>query len=221
MGENEVILVLVGLAAVALAILFLRLGKRLAIGLLILGGMATVITVALAMLGQASANRETAIAAQQAAQAAQVAAAGQTMTSAATSITLFLVILLLVVVLVIAGVAFAWFWWQKRQRREQYANMLQQAQIYALINGQRASTLRLPPAPQMPAHTPLGMGGPVIVMPGQQSPQYPAYPSSPIASIDDLARALRLAQSAYEVQQASDPFAGLLPPIDDADWNSP
>ena len=157
----------------------------------------------------------------QAAQAAQTAAAGQAMTGAATSITLFLVTLLLILVLAVAGVACGWMWWQKRQRREQYAGMIRHAQIYALMNGQRASALRLPPAPQMPTYTPPGMGGPVIVMSGQQVPQYPASSSLPIASLEGLAHALRLVQSAYEAQQDSDPFAGFLPPTDDADWNSP
>jgi hypothetical protein len=55
------------------------------------------------------------------------------------------------------------------------------------------------------------MGGPVIVMPGQQ---YPAYSPPPTASLQDLARALQ------EAQAATDPFAGFLPPADDAGWDN-
>jgi hypothetical protein len=151
---TETIVILGGIGVALLAILILRLGKRLAIGLLILGGLAVVGTVALSMLPQASANRETAIAAQQAAQAAQMAAAGQAMTSAATSLTLFLVILLLILVLAIAGVAFAWTWWQKRQRREQTLDMLRQAQIYTALQGQRLPGLTRRPRCRWPSWTP-------------------------------------------------------------------
>jgi type II secretory pathway pseudopilin PulG len=182
----------------------LRQGKRLAIGLLILGGLAVVGTVALSMLTQASATRETAIAAQQAAQAAQTAAAGQAMTSAATSITLFLVILLLILVLAIAGVAFAWTWWRKRQKQEQYVDMLRQAQVYAALQGRRLSgSARRPiypvmqPLPGYPAQA----APPSVIVVGQQPATYSSYPYAyPPAMMDQ-----------------GDVFADFLPPSND-EW---
>jgi len=207
MGQSEILIVLIGVAVAAFGILFLRLGKRLAVGLLVLGGLAVVGTVALSMLTQASANRETAIAAQQAAQAAQTAAAGQTMTSAATSITLFLVILLLILVLAIAGVAFAWTWWQKRQKREQYTDMLRQAQVYAALQGQRLpGPARRPAYPTMQALPgyPAQATPPSVIVVGQQPPAYSPYPYAypPVA----------MGQAAY------DPYADFLPPPDDDGW---
>jgi flagellar basal body-associated protein FliL len=176
---TETVIILGGIGVALLAILMLRLGKRLAIGLLILGGLAVIGTVALSMLTQASANRQTAIAAQQAAQAAQTAAAGQAMTSAATSITLFLVILLLILVLAIAGVAFAWTWWQKRQRREQYVDMLRQAQLYAALQGRRLpGPARRPSYHAMQALPgyPAQAAPPSVIVVGQQPPTYSSYP---------------------------------------------
>jgi hypothetical protein len=203
---TETIVILAGAGVALLAILMLRLGKRLAVGLLILGGLAVVGTVALSMPAQASANRETAIAAQQAARAAQTAAAGQAMTSAATSITLFLVILLLVVVLAVAGVAFAWTWWQKRRKREQYADMLRQAQVYAALQGRRLpGPARRPAYPTLPP--PLGYPAqatpPSVIVVGQQPPAYSPYPYTypPVA----------MCQAEY------DPYADFLPPPDD-EW---
>ncbi|MBN1261576.1 MAG: hypothetical protein JXB35_12940 [Anaerolineae bacterium] len=204
MGQTEILVVLIGVAVAAFGILFLRLGKRLAVGLLILGGLAVVGVVALSMLAQASATRETAIAAQRAAEAAQTAAAGQAMTSAATSITLFLVILLLILVLVIAGVAFGWTWWQKRQKREQYVDMLRQAQVYAALQGQRLpGPARRPAYPAMqalPGYPAQAMPPSVIVV-GQQPAAYSAYPYAyPPAAIG---------------QNEGDPYADFLPPPDD------
>jgi hypothetical protein len=201
--STETVIILGGIGVAVLAVLILRLGKRLAIGLLILGGLAVVGTVALSMLTQAQANRETAIAAQQAAQAAQTAAAGQAMTSAATSITLFLVILFLVLVLFIAGVAFAWTWWQKRQRQEQTVDMLRQAQVYAALQGRRLPGLARQPAyptmqplPGYPAQT----APPSVIVVGQQPPAYPPYPYAyPSAMMGQ-----------------GDSFADFLPPPDDA-----
>jgi type II secretory pathway pseudopilin PulG len=204
MGENEVMLILVGAGIVALAVLFLRLGKRLAMGLLILGGLAVVGTVALSMLTQARANRETAIAAQQAAQAAQTAAAGQAMTSAATSITLFLVILLLILVLAVAGAAFGWTWWQRRQRREQTVDMLRQAQLYAALQGRRLPRpARRPayPAMQTLPGYPAQAAPPSVIVVGQQPAAYAPYPY------------------AYppNTMGEGDPYADFLPPPDD-EW---
>jgi hypothetical protein len=203
---TETIVILGGAGVALLAILMLRLGKRLAIGLLILGGLAVVGTVALSMLTQASANRETAIAAQQAAQAAQTAAAGQAMTGAATSITLFLVILLLILVLAVAGVALAWTWWQKRQRREQYVDMLRQAQVYAALQGQR-----LPGLPRRPAYpAPCSLPGypaqappPSVIVVGQQSPTPYPYPYAYPPRYPPMDPG------------AGDPYADFLPPPDD------
>jgi flagellar basal body-associated protein FliL len=203
--STETVIVLSGAGVALLAVLMLRLGKRLAIGLLILGGLAVVTTVALSMLTQASATREAAIAAQQAAQAAQTAAAGQAMTSAATSITLFLVILLLILLLAVAGVAFAWTWWQKRRKREQYTDMLRQAQLYAALQGQRLpGPARRPAYPALP---PLGYPAqaapPSVVVVGQQPPPYAPYPYTyPPVAIG---------------QNEGDPFADFFPPPDD-DW---
>jgi hypothetical protein len=203
---TETIVILSGAGVALLAILMLRLGKRLAIGLLILGGLAVVTTVALSMLTQASANRQTAIAAQQAAQAAQTAAAGQAMTSAATSLTLFLVILLLILVLAIAGVAFAWTWWQKRQKREQTLDMLRQAQIYTALQGQRLPGLtRRPahPAPYLLPGYPAQATPPSVIVVGQQPPAYSPYPYTYPPSA--------VSQTEY------DPYADFLPPPDD-EW---
>ncbi|MBN1979432.1 MAG: hypothetical protein JW918_18705 [Anaerolineae bacterium] len=201
---TETVIILGGIGVALLAILMLRLGKRLAIGLLVLGGLAVVGAVALSMLTQAQANRETAIAAQRAAEAAQIAAAGQTMTSAATSITLFLVILLLILVLSIAGVAFAWTWWQKRQRREQYVDVLRQGQVYATLQGRR-----LPGVAQRPAYSamqplpgyPAQAAPPSVIVVGQQ-PQTPypypyAYPPVAMGPGD------------------VDPYTGFFPPDDE------
>jgi hypothetical protein len=201
---TETMIILGGAGVALLAILMLRLGKRLAIGLLVLGGLAVVGTVALSMLAQASANRETAIAAQQAAQAAQTAAAGQAMTSAATSITLFLVILLLILVLAIAGVAFGWTWWQKRQKREQYVGMLRQAQLYAALQGRRLPRpARRPAYPAMhslPGY-PAQATPPSVIVVGQQPATYAPYPYAyPPAAMD---------------QGEGDPFAGFFPPDDE------
>jgi hypothetical protein len=204
---TETIVILSGAGVALLAVLMLRLGKRLAVGLLILGSLAVVTTVALSMLAQASANRETAIAAQQAARAAQTAAAGQAMTGAATSITLFLVILLLILVLTIAGVAFAWTWWQKRRKREQYADMLRQAQVYAALQGQRlpgpARRLAYPAPYPLPGY-PAQAAPPSVIVVGQQPPAYSPYPYAyPPVAIG---------------QSEGDPFVDFLPPPDDDKW---
>ena len=202
---TETIVILGGAGVALLAILILRLGKRLAIGLLVLGGLAVIGTVALSMLGQASANRETAIAAQRAAETAQTAAAGQAMTSAATSITLFLVILLLILVLAIASVACAWTWWQRRQRREQTIDMLRQAQMYAALQGRRLpGRARRPAYPAMHALPgyPAQAAPPSVIVVGQQPPAYSLYPYTYPPSV--------ASQAEY------DPYADLLPPPDDA-----
>jgi type II secretory pathway pseudopilin PulG len=202
--STETVIILAGAGVALLAILMLRLGKRLAIGLLVLGGLVVVGAVALSILAQASANRQTAIAAQRAAEAAQTAAAGQAMTSAATSITLFLVILLLVLVLAIAGVAFAWTWWQRQRKREGYLEMLRQAQVYAALQGRRLpGPARWPTYPALHALPgyPAQAAPPSVIVVGRQPPTYTPYPYAyPPAMMD-----------------RDDSFADLLPPPDD-EW---
>jgi hypothetical protein len=209
--STETVIIVGGIGVALLAILMLRLGKRLAIGLLVLGGLAVVGTVALSMLTQASANRETAIAAQRAAEAAQTAAAGQAMTSAATSITLFLVILLLVVVLAIAGVACGWTWWQRQRKRESYLEILRQGQIYAAMQGRRLPGFARRPA--YPALQPLPgypaqMTPPSVIVVGQQ-PQIP-YPPPYAYSSHYPPVAMG--------QGDGDSYAGFLPPLDGDEW---
>jgi type II secretory pathway pseudopilin PulG len=204
--QTETMIILGGIGVALLAILMLRLGKRLAIALLILGGLAAVGTVALSMLTQASANRETAIAAQQAAQAAQTAAAGQAMTSAATSITLFLIILLLILVLAVAGVAFGWVWWQRQRKRESYLEILRQGQIYAALQGRRLpGPVRRPAYPAMlpPPSYPAQAMPPSVIVVGQQPLAYPPHP---------------YAYPPFALGQgAGDPYADFLPRPDD-EW---
>ena len=77
--DGTLLVVLGGVAAVGLALAILKLGRRLATGLIVVGGLAVVGAVALAMMSQAQATRE-------AARAATVAAAGQAATSAAVSV---------------------------------------------------------------------------------------------------------------------------------------
>jgi hypothetical protein len=208
--STEIVIVLSGVGVALLAILMLRLGKRLAVGLLILGGLAVVGTVALSMLAQASANRETAIAARQAAQAAQTAAAGQAMTSAAMSVTLFLVILLLILVLAIAGVAFAWTWWQRQRKREGYLKILRQAQVYAAMQGRRLpGPARRPAYPAMhslPGY-PAQATPPSVIVVGQQPAAYPPYPAAYPSQYPPSGM----------IQGEGDPFADFLPPLDD-EW---
>ena len=220
--STETAIILVGIGVALLAILMLRLGKRLAIGLLILGGLAVIGTAALSMLTQASATRETAIAAQRAAEAAQTAAAGQAMTSAATSITLFLVALLLVLVLTAGGAALAWSWWQKQQKHRNTFDLLRQAQLYTLLNGQPSPTLRSPRVPRPQTYNLPTTNDPLVVMPAQQIDPYLAYSPTPALPQDNsstelarsLIRALELVQSlqGYRGQEPYSPLTNLLPP---------
>ena len=79
--NTSVIIVLIGAAIAALGILVLRLGKKLAIFLLVLAALAVVGAVTLAMNSQAQATKEVA-------RAAETAAVGQATTGAAMSIIL-------------------------------------------------------------------------------------------------------------------------------------
>jgi len=187
-----IFVILAGVAVAALGFLTLKLGRRLAIFLLALGGCVAVVAVALALLEQARATRE-------AARAATVAAAGQAVTSAATSITLFLVMVILLMLLLAGGAVAAVLYWRRYQRREQLRDALAQAQALALLQGARlpAGHTARPALPQQQA------GGNVLVFPGggQQAP--------PGVTLEDLARAVEAMQ-----QGRADPLAGLLPPDD-------
>lgn len=145
---TEITVVLIGIAAATLGILVLRLGRKLAIFLLALGGLGVMGAVAYALAEQARATR-------QAAQAATVAAA----TSAATTIILFLLVVILAMVLAAVGAVLGWHWLQGYRERQRMQKALQQAQIYALLSGTRPSAGRIP-RPAMPARD-------ILVFPGQ------------------------------------------------------
>jgi len=195
---TEITLILIGLAVALAAILVLRFSRQIARFLLIAGGVVAVIAMALALTAQARAT-------QQAARAATVAAAGQAATSAAMSLILFLLIVIVVLLLAIGGAVAAWLWWQRRQRQRQYRDTLQQAQVLALLNGQR------PPALRRPARSSQMPGSPIIVVPGQQyPPAYPQYP--PAVTMDDLRQALEA------LEGGRDPLAELMPPPNDNSW---
>jgi hypothetical protein len=179
-----IFVILAGVAVAALGILVLRLGRRLALFLLVGGGLAAVIAVAVALAEQARATR-------QAAQAATVAAAGQAVTSAATSITLFLLAVLFGGVLLAVGAVVAVLYWRHWQRREQFRDVLAQAQAIALLQGAR------PPAPPRQS-LPQAGGGNVLVFPGGQQ--------APGVTLEQLQAAMQA------MQGQADPLAGLLPP---------
>lgn len=94
----------------------------------------------------------------------------QAQTSAATSITLFLLVIILSVVLLAGGVAIGWHWLRGYQEREKMRKAVQQAQVYALLNGAHsaAGVHHNTARPSIPAPT---GGGNVLVFPsGQQAP---------------------------------------------------
>jgi len=184
------IIILAGLSVAALGILILRMGKRLALFLLVMGGLAVAMTVAWALTEQARATR-------QAAEAATVAAAGQATMSAATSITLFLMMVILGMALLVGGTVGLSCWLRQRQKRARLEDALQQAQIYALLQGARS-----PRTFGSRAGTPglAQAGGNILVFPG--SGQQP----TPQLMVDDL-----------RAMGQPDPLAGLLPP-DDGGW---
>jgi hypothetical protein len=190
--DTPTIVILVGAAVAALGILVLRLGRRLATFLLIVGALGVAGSTAWALAAQAGATRRVA-------EVAEVQAVTNAGLSAAVSVTLFLLALVLALILGVAGAAAAWLWWQRRQKQMQWQEALRQAQLYAILSGGRPSGHGQ--LPSYPAHQ--GVGGPVIVFPGQQHPQVP--PPAGI-SLEDLARALQAAQG------QPDPPAGLFPP---------
>lgn len=156
--DVTIIVILAGVGVAVLAILFLRLGRKLAIFLLAAGGCVAVVAMAFALTEQARATR-------QAAEAATVAAAGQAVTSAATSITLFLVMVILFSLLLAVGAVAAVLYWRRYQRREQLRDTLAQAQALALLQGARlpAGHGARPALPQ-----PQAGGGNVLVFGGSQ-----------------------------------------------------
>jgi hypothetical protein len=81
--------------------------------------------------------------------------------SAAASVRWFLLGLLLLKVAGGIAVALGWHWWKQRQKRARLQEMLEQVQLYALLDGrpQGAVTARR-----------LGQGGNVIVVGGQGAP---------------------------------------------------
>jgi hypothetical protein len=197
--EPAILVILVGAAVAALVILILRLGKRLAIFLLALGGLGVAGAVAFALAEQARATR-------QAAQAATIAAAGQATAGAALSIIAFLLGVIVILVLGAAGAFFGWRVWKRYQKRSQWEETVRTAQLYALLNGARLPVYGrrgATPHPALPYTPALGSGS-VIVLPtaGQQ---YPSQPGG--ITLEDLARALQAAQG-----RGYDPFAELLPP---------
>ena len=112
--------------------------------------------------------------------------------------------------MLVAGVAFAWAWWQKRQRREQYIDMLRQAQLYASLQGRRLPGL--PRRPAYPAMQPLPgypaqAAPPSVIVVGQQPAAYSPYPSAYPPQYPPPAM----------IQDEGDAFADFLPPPDN-EW---
>ncbi len=107
------IVILIGAAVAIIAVLTLILTRKLGTFLLLLAGVGAVVVFALAMLGQAEATGETAVAAQQASVAAQEAAqAATTATVGQTVSTLALAALagMFAIAAVAAAVAVVYFW---------------------------------------------------------------------------------------------------------------
>lgn len=97
----------------------------------------------------------------------------QAQTSAATSITVFLLAVILSIVLLAGGVALTLAWWQRYQKRARLEDAVQQAQVYALLNGARLPAGGRSARPAMPAQA----GGNVLVFPGgQQAPTVSEQP---------------------------------------------
>lgn len=175
-----------GIGLAVLGILFLKIGKRLALWLLGLGGLAVIGTLALGFLAQANANKAVA-------ETAKIQAKTQAATSAANSLIMFLlVVLLFIIVVAVVGVA-GLFLYNRYQNRQKYQAQLQQAQLYAMLSGMRQPQMgyRATPQPQ-PQQNPS-----IIVIGGGQQPQQPP-------------------QMVYVQQQQEErhPFAGFLPFLD-------
>lgn len=100
----EVILVLLG--AIVVGVVLIRLGRQIAIFLLVAGGLGVVAIIALAVLNQAQATRRSA-------EAAAVASTGQT----ASSVGVTVLGTLLAVVVVAGGLVIAYQAWRLRRAR--------------------------------------------------------------------------------------------------------
>jgi len=94
----------------------------------------------------------------------------QATTSAATSITLFLAVIIILVGGLAVAVVAASYWLRRWGEREKMRKTLEQAQVYAMLQG---AQLPAPRRPAMPHHA--ATGGNTYVFPqGQQAPQLPA-----------------------------------------------
>jgi len=97
----------------------------------------------------------------------------QAATSAATSITIFLLAVILSIVLLAGGVFIGWHWLRVYREREKMRKAVQQAQVYALLNGARLPAGGGAARPSIPAPA----GGNVLVFPGgQQAPSVSEQP---------------------------------------------
>lgn len=91
----------------------------------------------------------------------------QAQTSAATSITVFLVVAIIAVGGLAAAVVGASYWLRRWQEKEKMRKVVQQAQVYAMLQGGQL------PAPRRAMSQPAA-GGNTFVFPQQQTPQLPA-----------------------------------------------
>lgn len=101
--------VVIGLGAIALfiaLILTLRMGRKLLVAIAALGGIAVLVIVALAMLGQADATRQASKAAQGAAEAATRASTGQSLT------TILLIVMGIVQLVTVVASAYFFIRWK-------------------------------------------------------------------------------------------------------------
>jgi hypothetical protein len=167
--------------------------------LMVLGAMAVVGLVAMALNSQAQATK-------QAAQAATVAAAGQATTSAAMSIIVFL--LAVIVVLLIGGglavVGFLWF--QNHQKNQRMQALLERVQYYRLMGGAAPMAAHRYARPGLSAAQP---GGNILVFGGGAGGYPQGYPPGvPAFTQEDLALLMEHAQG------QPDQWADLLPPED-------
>jgi hypothetical protein len=180
-----------GIIIAILGILFLRIGKKLALWLLGIGGLAVVGTMALGFLAQAKANKAIA-------ETAKIQATSQAATSAANSVIIFLlVVLLFIFVLAVIGVA-GLFLYSRYQSNRKFQTQLQQAQLYAALQG-------IAPRPQM-SYRPVPQPQPqqqnpsiIVIGGGQQQPQQP-YPPQVVY--------------VQQPEENKSPFAGFLPFLD-------
>lgn len=149
----EIILGIGGVLLLALVII--KLGRKIATFLLAAGGIVAVLVVVFAILDQAKATR-------QAAEAATVASTGQ----ATASVGVTVLATLLVVVVIISGLALAYLTWRLRRAQRRAAQ-----QPMRWRSGPNARWSREPRMPHIPVH------------PYGYYPAYPpqtAYPPYPV-----------------------------------------